>query len=149
MSGRWRRLWPAAGLGAAVLAPCPTAWASTWAVPLHTASSGEAQAGPALPAPGSPAAACTSPSGKTIKVTWSAVPHATSYTVYESTTSSSSGYSVAASGVATTSWTTGTLANGHYWFEVAALAGTNWVSSKSAATARTTITTATTSCSQP
>ena len=68
-------------------------------------------------------------------ITWSAVTGATSYNVYESTTSSTTGYTVASSGLTTTSWKSGKLAAGTYWFEVAATAGTGgaWVGANSTA----------------
>ncbi len=71
--------------------------------------------------------------------------HASTYTVYESKTSSSSGYSVVASGLITTAWTSGTLSAGSYWFEIAATTGTNWVSGKSTYTGPRVI--SSTSCS--
>ena len=121
------------------------AWATTWNAGLASGGAAEAQAGgvPAS-APTSPAAACTG-IGSTVKVTWNAVtlpPHgnpALSYTVFESIDSSSTGYIVVASGVATTSWTSGVLAAGNYWFEVAAVFGSNWLGSNSAATGQRTI----------
>jgi hypothetical protein len=85
-------------------------------------------------------AACTSQLAKTIKVTWSAATHASSYSVYKSTTSATSGYTLAASGISTTTWTSGTLSNATYWFEVAANIGSHWASPNSAATASHTIT---------
>jgi hypothetical protein len=74
-------------------------------------------------------------------VSWTAVTPpangspAISYSILESVTSASSGYTVVATGVTGTSWTSGDLASGTYWFEVAASFGTNWLGSKSAATA--------------
>ncbi|HVB91531.1 MAG TPA: hypothetical protein VND70_05465 [Acidimicrobiales bacterium] len=122
------------------------AWATTWNAGLAAGSSAEAQAG-GLPAsaPGSPTSACTG-IGPTVNVTWSAVtlpPHgnpALSYSIFESTTSSSSGYSVVATGVIGSTWTSGSLTAGSYWFEIAAAFGTNWLGSNSAATAQRTIT---------
>jgi len=84
---------------------------------------------------------------KTIKVTWSATTHATSYSVYESTTTVTGTYNLVASGVATNSWTSGTLTTGNYWFEVVALIGTNWTSTKSSATGESTINSS--NCIQP
>ena len=49
--------------------------------------------------------------------------------------------------VTTTSWTSGTLPAGNYYFKVAAYVGTKWVSAESAATGETTINTG--SCIQP
>jgi cellulose 1,4-beta-cellobiosidase len=87
---------------------------------------------------------------KTIKVSWTAVTHATTYTVYDSTTSATGTYSSVAAGVATTSWTSGTLSSGtNYWFEVTASVGSNWTTAKSSATAESTINSTSPYCSQP
>jgi hypothetical protein len=120
-------------LCAALCAAGPASAASAWTVGATTRT-GEAQA-QALAAPGNVTATCTNPtSARTITVTWTSVPHAT-YTIYQSTTSATSGFSVTASGVSGTSWTSGTLTSGRtYWYEVAAVLSTNWQSSPSAAT---------------
>ena len=118
-----------------LLAGTGVASATAWTDALASGSKAQAQAQVLPSAPGGVSAACTSSSGKTIKVTWSAVAHATSYSVYKSTTSSSSGFSVTASGVSTTSWTSATLSNATYWFQVAADIGTNWQGANSASTA--------------
>lgn len=57
------------------------------------------------------------------------------FTVYVSATSSTSGFVAVTSGLTGTSWTSGTLNNGTYWFEVAASYGGSWTSSPSASTA--------------
>jgi hypothetical protein len=111
------------------------AWASSWVIPLNVGSRGDAQGHTLPPAPSGVAAACSSSSGKTIKVTWNSVTHASSYSIYQSTVSGASGFSLAASGVTGTSWTSGTLSNATYWFEVAAKIGTNWAGPNSTATA--------------
>jgi hypothetical protein len=127
-----------AALSGLVMAPAVDA-ASNWVVHVASANSGEAKAAVLPAAPASPAAACTSPaSNKTIKVTWTAVTHATTYSVYQSTTSATGTYTSVATGVTTTSWTSGTTA-GNYWFKVAALIGTTWTSPESAATTENTI----------
>ncbi len=141
-------------VGTALSIACASgpAWAATnWVDHLATGSKGEAQAQALPAAPASPAAACAAPTtSKTIKVTWSAVAHATAYSVYESTTSATGTYSLVASGVATTSWTSGTLTSGtNYWFEVVAVVGSNWSSSKSSATAESTINSSNPFCVQP
>jgi hypothetical protein len=80
-----------------------------------------------------------------VKVTWNAVtlpPHGNpvlSYSVFESTVSSSTGYTTVATGVVGTSWTSVPLLAGNYWFEVAAVFGTNWLGSNSAATGQRTV----------
>jgi len=127
-------------------------WAATnWTVTLHTASSGEAHSQTVPTAPTGVTAACAAPTtAKTIKASWSAVTHATTYTVYNSTTSATGTYSSIATGVTTTSWTSGTLTAGtHYWFEVTASVGSNWTSAKSSATAESTINSVTPFCTQP
>src|ERR1700758_5382834 len=104
------------------------AQASAWIVTLHTGSAAEGHSNLLPSAPGSPGAACTSATAATIKVTWSSVTHASTYSVYQATSAATGPYSLAASGVTTTTWTSGSLATGNYWFEVAALQGTNWQS---------------------
>jgi hypothetical protein len=106
---------------------------------LTPASSAEARAKSAPAAPTGAASACTSPLGTTVVVSWSAVATATSYTIWKSTTSATSGYTVAATGVAGSPWTSGSLATGSYWFEVSAVTGTSWTSANSVATAQRTI----------
>ena len=71
-------------------------------------------------------------------MSWAAITHATTYGVYQSTTSATGTYTLVGS-VSTTSWTSGVLAAGHYWYEVVANIGSNWASANSAATAKRTI----------
>jgi hypothetical protein len=113
---------------------------ATWAIGFGANSAGEATAAAAPPAPTGVTSACTSALATTVKVTWTAVTHASTYEIWKSTTSSTSGFSIAATGVTGTSWTSGNLATGNYWFEVSAFIGTNWTSPNSAATAQRTIT---------
>jgi hypothetical protein len=90
------------------------------------------------PAPTGVTATCTSSLGTTVSVSWTAVPQAGSYTVDQSTTSATTGYTTAATGVVGTSWTSPSLTTGEYWFEVNADKGS--VSSpNSAASAQRTI----------
>jgi hypothetical protein len=149
-----RALLPALAVWLAVAAAAGTAvgtaaGATTWAVTVQAGSVGEGHARAIPTAPASPSAACTSSSAKTIKVSWSAVALATSYSVYDSTTSATGTYTLVASAVTATAWTSGTLTAGNYWYEVTALIGTNWASAKSAASAETTIGTASPKCTQP
>lgn len=128
------------------------AWAATnWIVTLHTASSGEGRSQASPSAPTGVAAACNAPTtAKTIKVTWTAVVHATTYTIYDSTTSATGTYSAIATGVTTTSWTSSTLTSGtNYWFEVTASIGSNWTSAKSSASGESTINSLSPFCVQP
>jgi hypothetical protein len=91
-------------------------------------------------APTGVTAACTSDLATTVNVSWTAVAQATSYRVDESTTSATTGYASAATGVTGTSWTSPSLSTGEYWFEVAAEADNGSVSSPdSAASAQITI----------
>jgi hypothetical protein len=129
-----------------------TAWAAgNWVVHAAAVTSGEAHAQALPSAPTGVSDSCAAPTtSKTIKVTWTAVTHATTYSVYDSTTTATGTYTLVASGVATTSWTSGTLVAGtHYWFEVTVTIGSNWTSSKSAATVQSTINAANPFCTQP
>jgi hypothetical protein len=65
---------------------------------------------------------------------------ATNDTVYQFTTSSSSGYAPVMT-TSATSWATSTLSNGNYWYEVAVSLGSNWTSAKSSATVQRIIST--------
>jgi hypothetical protein len=149
VSARW--LFLAVVLTVIVLGQVPSVGASNWSVVLETGSRGEAESMTASP-PASVAASCVSPSGYTIDISWSAVTHASSYTVYQSkTTSSSPGtYTSAKTGVTGTSWTTGTLATGYnYWYEVVSVYSTPWTSAKSTASGETTISSSSPECKQP
>jgi hypothetical protein len=127
----------------------PASATPSWAILLHTSSTAEAHAQTAPSPPSGATAACVSSSQREIKVSWTAVTHATNYTVYESTTSASSGYSSAATGVTSATWTSANLAAGNYWFEVATHVGTTWVSANSSATSESTTKTSGTECTQP
>jgi hypothetical protein len=121
--------------------------ATNWVATLHTASSAEAKAQGFPAAPSGTTATCTSASTKTIRVTWTGVSRATSYAVYDATTSASGTYSAVATGVATTTWTSASLSSANYWFEVAAYSGTNWIGTRSVASAESTISSS--GCIQP
>ncbi len=127
-------------LGALAIAPAVDA-ATNWLVHVASSSAGEAQA-QALPvAPTGVTATCSVPPvNKTVKVAFGAVTHATTYSIYDATTSATGSYTLLASGVTATPWTSGTLTSGHYWFKVAAVFGTNWTGTQSAASAERTIT---------
>lgn len=143
---------PIALVGLLLASSTGAAWAATnWTVPLRTASSGESHSQTVPSAPSGVTAACAAPTtAKTIKVSWSAVTHATAYTVYDSTTSSTGTYTSIATGVTGTSWTSGTLTAGtNYWFEVTASVGSNWASAKSTATGESTINSISPFCVQP
>jgi hypothetical protein len=124
--------------------------ATNWTVTLHSNSAGEGQAQALPAAPAGVAAACSSPTtSKTIKVTWNTVTHATTYSVYDSTTSATGTYSLAAAGVTTNAWTSGTLPKGNYWFEVTASIGSSWASTMSPASGESTINAKNPFCVQP
>lgn len=137
MRSRWTLA--AGALVGCLAAGAPTAWAAGWPVVLQGASTALAKAGPLPPPPATVTATCTTPLGLTIGVSWSAVARATSYTVYRSTTSATSGFSVLASGVAATSYTTAALLPGTYWFEVESDLNSTWKGAPSTATAPRTI----------
>jgi hypothetical protein len=140
MRGRTRLLVATCALFVAVSDASAASAATSWAIGAAVGSHGEARAKLAPTAPTGVTATCTAFFGTTVKVAWNAVPLATGYTVFESTTSAASGYAPVATGVVATNWTTPALASGNYWFEVAASIGTNWVSANSAASAKRTIT---------
>ena len=109
-----------------------SAFASSWTVPAASGSHGEARASAGPAAPSGLDAGCGSPHG-TIGLVWSAVAHASSYIVLDSTTAASGPYSVLASGVPLALYQTGVVPTGRtYWFEVEAQVGSSWVSTKSA-----------------
>jgi len=138
--------------GSCILLSDPVAdAASNWVVHVAAGSKGESQASVLPVAPTGVTASCAAPTtSKTIKVTWSAVTHATTYSVYDSTTTAGGTYSLVASGVSGTSWTSGALTSGtNYWFEVVTIVGSNWAGPKSAASVESTINSVTPFCIQP
>jgi hypothetical protein len=116
------------------------ATAATWPAGLLAGSNGQAAATGAPSAPTGATSACTSPVGSTVNVTWSLAARATSYDIWQSQTSATSGFTLVATGVSATTWTSGSLATGSYWFEVSARTGANWTGPTSTATAKRTIT---------
>ncbi len=137
-------------LVAVLLVSVVPAAGSNWTLALAAGSKAEAQAQPAPAAPTGVQDVCVSSSGRTVTVSWNPVADASTYTIFKSTTTSTGSYTSTATGVATDSWTSGTLAAGNYWFKVEAYVGTKWVSAQSAATpTETTIATSGTECQQP
>ena len=122
------------------LVPAPMAAASNWTASIQLGSTAESNSGSPPAAPSGVTATCTSPLTATIAVTWNPVSNASTYDVYQSTTSSSAGYVMAESDVSGTSWTTGSLTTGNYWFEVSASVGAFWAGPNSIATAPRTVT---------
>ncbi|HUY64043.1 MAG TPA: hypothetical protein VMV14_05950 [Acidimicrobiales bacterium] len=112
-----------------------SASAAGWSVTSQASSSALALSLGVPLTPTGVTATCSGPLlSPTAVVSWTSVSRATSYSVYESTTSSSSGYSLAKSVSGAVTWTTGVLATGSYWFEVAAVTGNNWTGATSTAT---------------
>jgi hypothetical protein len=134
MSTRPRRLVLVAfGVVLPLLCASP-AGASSWTTALNALSAGRAQSVSTPSAPTGVTATCTSSTTKTVIVAWSAVAHAT-YSVYQSNTSATGTYTVVTTGIATTSWTTGSLPDGKtYWYQVRATVGSSWASANSSAT---------------
>jgi hypothetical protein len=111
-----------------------------WSPALTQGSHGEAQSGTLPSAPGKPGSSCVSSTARQITVTWTASVRATTYSIYQSTTSATTGFTVTATGITTTSWTSpAQLAAGSYWFKVVATTGTKWAGAQSTATAQRTI----------
>jgi hypothetical protein len=108
--------------------------ASAWTVSLNSGSHGEGHAHAAPAAPASPTAVCVLSSTQTVKVPWTAVTHASSYTISDSTTGSGGTYNTVASGVTTNPYTTATLSAGTYYVKINAVIGTNWTGTESVAT---------------
>ena len=129
----------ATGAALAVLAAPAAASAAGWSLNLAAGSQGQSTGGALPSAPTGVTATCVSSTQRQVTVTWAASAHATSYAVYDSTTTVGGTYTLIASGVTATSWTSGTLSVGSYWFEIVAQAGTNWASAKSSASAKRTI----------
>jgi len=97
--------------------------ATAWVVGLSGGKGqGKSQTQPPAPT-GTPTATCTSAFAQTVKITWAAVTHATSYTIYDSTTGTGGTYNSLATGVTTSPYTTASLAAGTYYFKVAAVVG--------------------------
>lgn len=117
--------------------------AAKWIVALAAESKAQAKStSPAVPT--GVRATCVSRATVEIRVSWLTAAHATGYTVYQSKTSGS--YSSVAT-VTATDWTSGTLTNGKYTFEVSTSIGSRWTSSRSSSTSSRTITSSkTTKC---
>ena len=68
--------------GAVLIGAIGIGAASSWNVGVDAGNHSSAQSGLAPAAPAGPTATCTSSSAQTIRVSWTSVPHATSYDVY-------------------------------------------------------------------
>lgn len=129
-------------LGAGTLAESQTALAATsWLVGRGGTNGGAGRAETLPAAPGAVNATCVSLLGWSISVTWSQVPHASSYTIYRSTSSSSSGFSVYDTvGGGTTNYTDANFSVlTSYWYRITATVGTNWTGPQSASTPKRSI----------
>jgi hypothetical protein len=141
VSGRLRLVSLCGALVTVLLqSPSAAVAAPNWDIGLGPTSGGETPADGAPAAPAGVTATCASPTGNIAEIDWNAVGEATTYTIYDSTTSSTGGFTAAATGVVGTSWTSSGLGSGDYWFEVAASVGTYWAGPDSSATAQLTIT---------
>jgi hypothetical protein len=104
---------------------------SSWLVQAATGANAKAEATTATP-PAEVDVACVTASGRSVTVSWLAVPHAISYEVDLSQTAPTSGYTVAPTGVTTAATWSGTLTGSatgtHYWFTVSTTIGQNWTS---------------------
>jgi hypothetical protein len=151
VSARWLFLTVALTLGLLGQVQSAGGAGTNWSVALRSGSRGEAASLTAAPPPTGVTAACVSTWGYTIKVSWIASAHASTYNVLVSMTSASSGFGAAPSGTGlkTTTFTSATLGAGNYWYEVAAVDGSSWTSSDVVANLETTISTTTPHCKQP
>ena len=100
-----------------------SATATNWNVAATIPKGGQAASSVFVVAPTGVSESCGSLFTPKITVSWTASTGATGYKIYVSTTSSSSGFTLAASGVSGTSWTSGTLTNATYWYSVSATYG--------------------------
>lgn len=119
----------------------PHANASTWTVRSGANAAALAQSLDPQP-PSTVTAVCAEALlTRVVDLSWSPVDHATSYVVYQSTTSATSGFAVVATDVTTTTWVTAPLKKGTYWYAVAAATGSPaWLSPMSDPTEARTIT---------
>lgn len=108
---------------------------AAWSVGVAGGGRGQAASAAAPAVPSGVAAACTSATGQTIRVSWTAASRATSYAVYESVTGAAGVYTLLAAWPASP-YTTGTLTPAvTYYFEVEAVSGSSWASALSSPTA--------------
>lgn len=111
--------------------------ASAWPTALQAGSSAQARAQPVPSPPSTVTATCTSTLGNTIIVSWTAVAHAASYTVWQAT--SANGTYTFTKNAATSPTTTPALLVGTFFFKVTVTIGDNWLSAMSVASDSRTI----------
>ncbi len=114
-----------------------SAQASAWAASLQSGSTAQAQAQPVPNPPSTVTATCTSTIGNTIIVSWSAVAHAATYSIFQSTSLNGT-YTLGKTATSSPS-TTNALLLGTFFFKVTATVGINWVSAMSVASNSRTI----------
>lgn len=138
LRSKWALAVPTAGvlvLVSAGRAPAgvPAGLAAAWPVPGGGAAHALALSGGAPAAPAGVTSSCVSALSNQVIVSWAAVARAHTYSVYDALLSPSGSYSLLASGVSGTSYTTPGLLAGTFYFEVAAVTGTQWQGPNSAA----------------
>jgi hypothetical protein len=117
MSPRAAIRYLAIGVAAVVIGYGGTALATSWTVALNTGSSAQGQS-PATPPAPSPAPTATCAVGATVKVTWTAVTGAKTYTAYRGPSTTGPWTSIGTATAPTVTVTSGTLASGTYYFAV-------------------------------
>ncbi len=116
---RWPRAagrYLAIGVAAVVVGYGGTALATSWTVSLNTGSSAQGQAPATPPPPATPTATCAT--GATVKVTWTAVTGAKTYTAYRGPSTTGPWTSIGTATAPTVTVTSGTLTAGTYYFAV-------------------------------
>src|SRR3954451_5849931 len=83
---------------AGLVAGRASAGASTWLPGIAAASHGQGQGGGLPGTPAGVSATCVAANQQKVTITWTASAHATSYTVYNATTSATGTYTVLATG---------------------------------------------------
>jgi hypothetical protein len=122
-----------------VLGVVTSAEASSWSVPINPTNTAVA-ASQGTPISPTATASCVALVNNQIKVTWTANPLVSSYTILVSTTGPGTGYTTEVAGLTSTAWTSPALVTlATYWFEVKTYVGAAWVSSPSSPTVGTTI----------
>ena len=150
-------MWNRLGRLAAVLGVClvvatgPEAEAgASWSLQVAPGSSAVAKTVPAPATPQGVTSSCFLGLLLAVTINWSAVPGATQYVVLESTTSAAGPFTPLATVTGATTYTTGGLATGNYWFAVETqIPGSSWVSAPSAVTPEYTISALTLVCTSP
>ena len=106
----------AIGVAAVAVGYGGTAVATSWTVALNTGSSAQGHAPATPPPPATPTATCAT--GATVKVTWTAVTGAKTYTAYRGPTTTGPWTSIGTATAPTVTVTSTTLAAGTYYFAV-------------------------------